>query len=315
MEMESVPVSEVDVPVLEDLAAEEPTADGAVESVAATPAPAADESVSADPLPVDGELSIAPLTMQLAGIVEGLLFAAGAPVPLPRLVEALQGPSKAEVSDALRHLAARLDQDDRGIRLVVVAGAYQLRTATAHGPWVRRLLNAKPPRLSRPMLETLAIVAYRQPCTRAEIEVIRGVDADATLTTLIERRMARIVGRKEAPGRPILYGTTREFLEVFGLPDLSALPALPALAEAAALLTAPDLTVGADGVLPTAEASPTDEPQALDDPPSDTATADAATEGEAPRTEIVAVTPDDPAPDAAPIDLADTAPADQDGAP
>src|SRR4029453_18005514 len=107
-----------------------------------------------------------------------------------------------------------------------IAGGYQLRTLAEHGPWVRRLLGGKPPRLSRPMLETVAIIAYRQPCTKPEIEAIRGVDADAVLSTLLERRMIRIAGRKEAPGRPMLYGTTRDFLEVFGLPDLQALPPL-----------------------------------------------------------------------------------------
>jgi segregation and condensation protein B len=86
------------------------------------------------------------------------------------------------------------------------------------------------------MLETLAIIAYRQPCTRAEIEAIRGVDADAVVSTLLERRLIRIQGRKEAPGRPLLYGTTRDFLEVFGLPDLAALPPLADLGDGAELL-------------------------------------------------------------------------------
>jgi segregation and condensation protein B len=101
------------------------------------------------------------------------------------------------------------------------------------------------------MLETLAIVAYRQPCTRVEIEAIRGVDVDSVIATLLERRLVRILGRKEAPGRPLLYGTTREFLEVFGLPDLKALPALRDLGNGAEVLMAPDLTASADGVKPT----------------------------------------------------------------
>jgi segregation and condensation protein B len=103
---------------------------------------------------------------------------------------------------------------------------------------VRRLLGGRPPRLSRPLLETLAIVAYRQPCTRPEIESIRGVDADAVLASLVERRLIRILGRKDAPGRPILYGTTKEFLEVFDLPDLQALPPLRELGEGAEALVA-----------------------------------------------------------------------------
>jgi segregation and condensation protein B len=122
---------------------------------------------------------------------------------------------------------------------VRVAGGYQLRTLAEHGPWIRRLLGGKPPRLSRAMLETLAIIAYRQPCTKPEIEAIRGVDVDAVLSTLLERRMIRIGGRKEAPGRPILYGTTKEFLEVFSLPDLDALPPLKDVSELADALVVP----------------------------------------------------------------------------
>jgi segregation and condensation protein B len=175
---------------------------------------------------------------RLPAVLESLLFAAGAPVPLARLVDALDGPGRAEVLRALEELSAQYDADGRGIRLVHVAGGYQLRTPAEHGPFVRRLLRERPPRLSRPMLETLAIVAYRQPCTRLEIEAIRGVDADAVLATLTDRRLVRIVGRKETPGRPLLYGTTREFLEVFTLPDLNALPTLRELGEGADALAA-----------------------------------------------------------------------------
>jgi len=222
--------------------------DAAAGDVAPDGTTVADAAAADDePVPAEAEATASPEIARWAAVIEGMLFAAAMPVPPARLVEALQGPSRADVQAALRHLAARLEGEERGLRLVHVAGGYQLRTATAHGPWIRRLLNARPPRLSRPMLETLAIVAYRQPCTRIEIEAIRGVDADATLTTLIERRMVRILGRKEAPGRPILYGTTRDFLEVFGLPDLSALPALPELAEAATLLAAADPAMGEGG--------------------------------------------------------------------
>lgn len=188
---------------------------------------------------------------QLAAVVESMLFAAGAPVPLARLVEALDGPGRGEVTAALDALRTSYERDGRGLRLVHVAGGYQLRTPAEHGPWVRRLLRERPPRLSRPMLETLAIVAYRQPCTRIDIEAIRGVDADAVLATLTDRRLVRILGRKDGPGRPLLYGTTRDFLEVFGLPDLSALPTLRELGEGADVLAAADLSVGATGVLPT----------------------------------------------------------------
>jgi segregation and condensation protein B len=189
----------------------------------------------------------------LEAVVESLLFAAGAPVTVARLAEALDGPGRAEVLAAIEALAERYAHEGRGLRLVQVAGGWQLRTPPEHGPFVRRLLRERPPRLSRPMLETLAVVAYRQPCTRIEIEAVRGVDADAVLATLTDRRLVRILGRKDAPGRPLLYGTTREFLEVFGLPDLSALPTLRQLGDAAAVLAAPDLTVGDDGVHPTSD--------------------------------------------------------------
>jgi len=174
----------------------------------------------------------------LPAVLESLLFAAGAPVPIVRLLEALEGPGRAEIVEALEALAATYERDGRGLRLVHVAGGYQLRTPPEHAPWVRRLLRERPPRLSRPMLETLAIVAYRQPCTRLEIEAVRGVDADAVLATLTDRRLVRILGRKEAPGRPLLYGTTKDFLEVFGLPDLASMPPLRDVAEGGAELLA-----------------------------------------------------------------------------
>jgi segregation and condensation protein B len=186
----------------------------------------------------------------LDSVVESLLLASGGPVPLARLVEALDGPSTREVTAALAVLSARYERESRGLRVVEVAGGFQLRTAPQHGPWVRRLLGGRPPRLSRPMLETLAIIAYRQPCTRPEIEAVRGVDCDAVVSTLLERRLIRMLGRKEAPGRPLLYGTTREFLEVFGLPDLRALPPLRDLGDGIELLMGRDLQVGPDGVHP-----------------------------------------------------------------
>jgi segregation and condensation protein B len=196
---------------------------------------------------------------RLPALLESLLFAAAAPVPVARLVEALDGPGRAEVVRALEQLAAHYEREGRGLRLAQVAGGWQLRTPAEHGPWVRRLLRERPPRLSRPMLETLAIIAYRQPCTRVEIEAVRGVDADAVLSTLLERRLIRIAGRKEAPGRPLLYTTTRDFLEVFGLPDLGALPPLRDLGDGATLLAATDLTVTPEGVQVTLESPPLDE--------------------------------------------------------
>jgi segregation and condensation protein B len=199
----------------------------------------------------------------LGAVIESMLLASGAPVPLARLVDALEGPDRREVAAALRALGASYEREGRGLRLVYVAGGYQLRSAPEHARWVRRLLGGRPPRLSRPLLETLAIVAYRQPCTRPEIEAIRGVDADAVLASLVERRLIRILGRKDAPGRPILYGTTKDFLEVFDLPDVQALPPLGELGDGAeALVARAEAAAGTSGA--------SDATAALaDDPPPD----------------------------------------------
>lgn len=210
--------------------------------------------VAHGPEELAGSAKDAPAEDALEGLpaaLESMLLAAGQPVPIARLVQALDGPSRSEVVQALDALAARYERDRRGLRIVQVAGGYQLRSAPEHARWIRRLLQERPSRLTRPMLETLAVVAYRQPCTRIDVEAVRGVDCDAVLATLTDRRLVRILGRKEAPGRPLLYGTTREFLEVFGLPDLTALPTLRELGVDADILTATDLTVGPEGVLPT----------------------------------------------------------------
>lgn len=163
---------------------------------------------------------------RLIRIVESVLFAAGEPLPLARIAEVIPGPTRGELRAALTALATWAEDERRGLRLVEVAGGYQLRTAPEHAEWVRRLFQQKPWRLTRATLETLAIVAYKQPITRAEIELIRGVDADSVLASLLTRKLIKIVGRKDVIGRPLLYGTTRHFLEVFGLKDLTGLPVL-----------------------------------------------------------------------------------------
>lgn len=165
-------------------------------------------------------------TDQLKAILESLLFAAGEPVALSRLAAVFDNTPREEIRKALEEMAVVYASAGRGLVLDEVAGGYQLRTAPEYALYVRKLLAAKPPRLSRPLLETLAIIAYRQPVTRPEIEQFRGVDSGGVLETLLERRMVRIAGRKEAPGRPIQYATTAEFLEVFGLKDLNSLPDL-----------------------------------------------------------------------------------------
>ena len=168
---------------------------------------------------------------RLGAILESLLFAAGEPVSLNRLAAVLDSVPKEQIRDALIALGAHYAQGGRGLTVEEVAGGYQLRTRKEFAPQIRKLLAGKPPRLSRSLLETLAIIAYRQPVTRPEIEQVRGVDCGGVLETLLERRLVRIAGRKEAPGRPIIYATTPEFLEVFGLKDLDSLPDLKEFQE------------------------------------------------------------------------------------
>jgi len=172
------------------------------------------------------------LDSRLESIIESVLFAAGAPVGLQRLTEVLNGPPPREVKRAIESLTAHYDTHERGIRLMAVAGGYQFRTAPENNEWVRALLRERPVRLGRAALETLAVIAYKQPVTRAEIEAVRGVDADSSVSSLLSKRLIKIAGRKETVGRPLVYATTPEFLEVFGLKDLKDLPALKEIGPA-----------------------------------------------------------------------------------
>ncbi len=164
---------------------------------------------------------------ELQGILESVLFVSSEPVSLARFLTVLEDVPKSEVEEGLRSLESAFEQDSRGIRLAKVAGGYRLVTKQEYAPWIKRLDKTKSPaKLSRSALESLAIIAYKQPLVRAEIEEIRGVETSGVLRTLLERKLVRIVGRKEVPGRPIMYGTTKFFLEHFGLNDLSQLPPL-----------------------------------------------------------------------------------------
>ena len=160
--------------------------------------------------------------------LEAVLFVASRPVSLGALVR-LIGDEKRVIREALRELQE--DCAQRGVVLVEIGGGWQLRTKSEHSDLIRAFLQNKPARLSRAALETLAIVAYKQPLTRAEVEDIRGVDCGAVLRGLLERRLLRILGKKEEPGRPLLYGTSPGFLEVFGLKNLRELPTLREFVE------------------------------------------------------------------------------------
>jgi segregation and condensation protein B len=158
-------------------------------------------------------------------VLETLLFLAERPLSVEELRQA-SGIDGERVAKALDKLSGDYREGVCGIVLHEVAGGWQLRTSPDNASFARRFLKVKPQRLTRAALETLAIIAYRQPVTRPEIEEIRGVDCGAVVKALLERRLVKILGKKEEPGRPMLYGTTREFLEFFALKDLASLPTL-----------------------------------------------------------------------------------------
>src|SRR6266700_5727479 len=159
--------------------------------------------------------------MNLLPALEALLFSSDQPLPLGLLAESLDTAAD-EVSRALAQLAADYAARGAGVELREIAGGWMLVTTAAQTEWVGRLLRGKRRmRLSRAALETMAIIAYKQPVTKSEIEAIRGVDSSAVLATLLERSLVTIRGRSKVVGRPLLYGTTQEFLDYFGLRDLS----------------------------------------------------------------------------------------------
>lgn len=159
-------------------------------------------------------------------IVEALLLASPEPLSLRRLAEVMEMDERS-ARTLIDDLRLEYEATSRGIVLQEVAGGYQLVTNPACAAWVEKLVAPRASSLSHAALETLAIIAYRQPVTRGDVEQLRGVNADGAIRTLLQRRMIKEVGRREVPGRPILYGTTKEFLLYFGLKDLSELPALP----------------------------------------------------------------------------------------
>ncbi|MGZ3455399.1 MAG: SMC-Scp complex subunit ScpB [Polyangiales bacterium] len=166
----------------------------------------------------------------LRGLLEALLFVSDRPMKAADLADVARADVK-EVRSILEALSEEYREGQRGYQLDELAGGFQIRTAAAYAPFVRELTNAKPVRLSRAQVETLAIIAYRQPITRPEIEDIRGVDAGAVLKLLLDRDMVRILGKKDEPGRPLLYGTTTHFLTFFGLKTLKDLPTLREFTE------------------------------------------------------------------------------------
>jgi segregation and condensation protein B len=193
---------------------EERAREAGVELVAALPIDAEDDLSE-----VEGEAS-----ERLMSIVESLLFAATKPLTVARIRKILKEPTARQIKLALKQLIA--DTVSRGVCVTQVAGGFLLRTHAENARWVQALLQARPVRLSRPQLETLAIISYRQPITKPEVDHVRGVDAGAVIKLLLEKDLIKIVGKKEEPGRPMLYGTTVHFLEFFNLMSLRDLPDL-----------------------------------------------------------------------------------------
>lgn len=182
---------------------------------------------------------------QPVDVVEALLFASDTPVEVERIQEVLDLGSQGEARALVEDLKTRYEAEERGLQIVEVGGGFRMVTRPEVAPWLVRLAKSRTrSRLSRSALETLAIVAYRQPVSRPEIDVVRGVNSEAVLESLLDRRLIRIAGRKDAPGRPFLYETTREFLVAFGLRDLSELPQV-------------------EGVLPAPAPAPEGEPPAV----------------------------------------------------
>ena len=164
--------------------------------------------------------------VELRSILEGILFVSDSPVKLKTLIDVLPDVSKESIERTLQSMKAECEDPAKGLELVEVAGGVQYRTKPHLAEHINRLKKVKPVKFSSSAMETLAIVAYRQPVIRPEIERIRGVDCGWTLRVLMEKGLVKMMGRKDLPGRPIIYGTTQTFLELFGLNSLVDLPTL-----------------------------------------------------------------------------------------
>lgn len=159
-------------------------------------------------------------------IVESLLFVSDEPLSVRAINSYLPDTKPADIKSALKVLKYEYEAMGRSFGLKEVADGYQLRSHSDYAPYILRMFQTTPSRLSKAAMETLAIIAYKQPILRHEVEKLRGVDSGGILKTLLEKELIKIMGRKDLPGRPLIYGTTKKFLEVFDLKDLSSLPKL-----------------------------------------------------------------------------------------
>ena len=162
-------------------------------------------------------------------LIESLLFVSGEPLALSAIKTSTDLP-EVEIKECLDELMGEYKEREGGLLIIEIANGYQMVTNPFYAPWIKKLKStAASGKLSMPALETLAIIAYKQPIIKAELEQIRGVNSDGVIKTLLDRRLIKIMGRKEVPGKPLLYGTTREFLQYFGLKDLTELPTISEL--------------------------------------------------------------------------------------
>lgn len=175
----------------------------------------------------EAQQDAAALAAQRKAVLEALLFIAGEAVPVASLAKTSEIPEK-QVVEILQKLAAEYIERGAGLVIRQIEDSFQIVTSPEFGQWIRRFKNINvSTKLSQPALETLAIIAYKQPITRVEIDQLRGVNSDGAVKTLLEKRLIKIIGKKEAPGRPFLYATTKDFLQYFGLTSLSELPSIP----------------------------------------------------------------------------------------
>lgn len=167
-------------------------------------------------------------------VIEALLFASDKPLTIEQVRNVLDNLEASEVRGILEELRSEYEQSNRGIRIAEVAGGFQMITALGYAPFLKKLFKERyVERLSKPALETLAIIAYKQPVTKLEIESLRNVNIDGVIKNLLDKNLVRIAGRKKAPGRPFVFGTTRQFLEYFGLKSLEELPKMEEFASLA----------------------------------------------------------------------------------
>jgi len=167
----------------------------------------------------------------LKSAIEAIIFASDKPVALEQIKKVL-GVEVGLLRKTIEELKAEYEAQNRGLRIVEIAGGFQMITSSTYAPFLRKLFKERgADKLSRPALETLAIIAYKQPLTRTEIESLRNVNVDGVMKSLVDKNLVRICGRKKVPGRPFVYGTTREFLEHFGLKSLDDLPKMDEFAD------------------------------------------------------------------------------------